>query len=81
MKVYITKYALTSGILVRELIEQKENYVRVQEDNGLNGWNMYHGRDWHLDEQSAKDRAEEMRVAKIASLRKSIAKLEKVTFA
>ena len=39
-----------------------------------------HGKDWHRTPESALARAEEMRKAKIASLKKSIAKLEAMTF-
>ena len=38
------------------------------------------GKDWHRTKESAVKRAENMRAAKIASMRKSIAKLEKMTW-
>jgi hypothetical protein len=39
------------------------------------------GRQWHRTQESALARAESMRKAKIASLRKSIARLEALSFA
>jgi len=76
--VWITKYALTSGI---------DKVVATVLDTGMVtygniGWrHQYaHGKDWHRTPESAIARAEEMRTAKIASLKKSIAKLEKMVF-
>ena len=40
----------------------------------------FHGKDWHRTEQDAIARAEQMRAAKIASLKKSITKFEKMKF-
>lgn len=78
MKVWITKYALSSGISEQEADEQDGDYIWVGSGPALR--QMFTKGEWHLDEHSAKTRAEEMRVAKIASLRKSIAKLEKLKF-
>ena len=39
-----------------------------------------HGNDWHRTEADAVARAEQMRVKKIASLEKQIAKLKKLSF-
>lgn len=82
MRVWITKYALTAGICERDVRELAEDgrHVFVSEDGALNGWAMYHGNDWHETREDAVACAEEMRTAKIASLKKSIAKLEKLTF-
>ena len=79
MKVWITKYALFSGI--RE-IEAEDRGRGLISDAPMNPRfiSHYSGREWHCTEAAAKVRAEEMRVAKIASLRKQIAKLEKLTF-
>jgi uncharacterized protein (DUF2336 family) len=81
--IFVTKYALTSGILQRPLDHcdrENERYVWVKDANALNGSMMFAGHDWHRDEASAKARAEEMRKSKIASLRKQLAALEKLTF-
>ena len=81
MKAWITKYALTVGI------QEVEGKVS---DIGGGGMFCYgnvgygnqtaHGEDWHKTREAAVKRAEKMRVAKIAALRKSIAKLEKMTW-
>jgi hypothetical protein len=80
MKVWITKYALTIGIesMDGEVSEQAPSMFCP--DN--RAWSYFHGegREWHRTEAAAIARAEEMRVAKIASLRKSITKLEKLSF-
>lgn len=77
---YITKYALTSGI---EAIEV-EDCFDISQDMVAATKNKYracyHGKDWHRTKEEASARAEEMRIAKIASHRKSIAKLEKLRF-
>lgn len=78
MKVFITKYALSNGIT--------ENDAETTQTNGMimvkfNNYNQYfHKPDWHLTIDEAKAQAEKMRVAKIKSLNKSIAKLESLTF-
>lgn len=40
----------------------------------------FHGNEWHRTREEAVARAEQMRAAKIASLKKQIAKLEKLSF-
>lgn len=81
MKYYISKYALSVGI------EEFDLPVEPNERGGV--WFLEHSpyrchsysrNEWHLDYPSAAARAEQMRVAKIASLKKQIAKLEKLTF-
>lgn len=79
MSYFITKYALTEGI---RIIDNDSYGV----DGGML-WNnrdgyYFHGegKEWHRTKESAVKRAEEMRLAKIASLKKSIAKLEKLKF-
>lgn len=79
MKAWITKYALTAGIQV----------VDAQVSSGAPGMVSYllegdrfkrfaHGKEWWHTEEDAISRAEAMRQAKIASLNKQIAKLEKM---
>jgi len=81
---WITKYALTSGI----------QQVTANDPAGSGFPEMliverptcfpqhYHGdgREWHRTRESAVTRAEVVRKAKIASLQKQIAKLEKLSF-
>ncbi len=84
MKVYVTKYALTAGILEKEAepATATEGGILVR-GNKTRSWSAdeyYHGRDWHTDREAAVLRAQEMRNAKIASVKKQLAKLEAMTF-
>ena len=75
---WVTKYALTCGIKQMEV----EDWHDARPGMVLNTKTIttYHVPDWHRTEAEAKARAEEMRAAKIASLRKQIAKLEAMEF-
>lgn len=76
MQVFLTKYALTQGILeVEAEATTGLDVIRVK----MGGYsNYYHKNDWHLTREEALLRAEQMRQTRIASLKKSIAKLEKL---
>lgn len=80
-KVFITRYALTSGIkevkteIHKSTFKDCPNYVR---DNAYSFY--YIGKDAFLDKSEALNKAEDMRKKKIASLRKQIEKLEKLSF-
>lgn len=81
IKAWVTKYALTTGIDLVDAEHSPECSMIRYGDLGYT-WCHAHGegKEWHRTPESALARAEEMRAAKIASLRKSIAKLEKMTF-
>ena len=66
MKVWITKYALTRGIIETENLN---NCYSGKEYSWI-----------HYDKNSAIQKAEEMRQKKIASLKKQIEKLERMRF-
>lgn len=76
MKAYVTKYALSKGILAIN--------GEVFADGKAIKWGRYfnsaHGNDWHRALVDAQQRANEMRLAKIEALKKQIVKLEKMTF-
>ncbi len=77
---WVTKYALTSGIQkVTAEYGSGDNMISVKSAHGW-GVEFFHGLDWHHDEASALDRSETMRMKKISSLRKQLAKLEAMTF-
>lgn len=78
---WITKYALTTGI-VRSKVDCDNRYPSMVVQRGDNGLLDFHGegKDWHKTREGAIDRAEKMRKAKIESLKKQIAKLEKLRF-
>lgn len=75
MKAYITKYALTKGIIELDDPDFYENYIVISNIEPL-----INPVDWFRTKQEAINCAEEMRVNKIASLRKKIAKLESMKF-
>lgn len=80
MKVWITKYALTKGIIEVDGELISSDFVSIL-NRGLSlptHW-FYKG-DWHSDKQSAIKKAEEMRQKKIESLKKQIKKLEEMSF-
>ena len=69
MKVWITKYALTKGIIEADGELTSSESVNIL-NRGLSlptHW-FYKG-DWHSDKQSAIKKAEEMRQKKIESLK------------
>jgi hypothetical protein len=75
MKIYVTKYALTAGI--------KEHEAEISSSGGayVNGlYGGFFGNDFWDNEEEAKKHANVMRLKKIASLKKQIEKLEKLTF-
>lgn len=77
--VFITKYALTKGIEERtSTIHSDLNRATIK---GRYRWIFFFGNEWHRTREAAVARAEEMRKAKIASHERSIAKLQKLTFA
>lgn len=78
MKVWITKYALTSGILEREAEVCTDSTISVKGTGYCTV--CFHGNEWHKSRESAIAKAEEMRKKKIASLKKQIEKLEKMEF-
>lgn len=79
MKVWITKYALTSGIFeVDAETCTSPSLMVVRKPGELTAY--FHANDWHKSKEDAIARAEEMRAKKIASLRKIIAKLEAMSF-
>lgn len=75
--IWITKYALTSGI---EKVEAEISASGETAFWGPFGSAYGEGKNWHRTEEEAKIRAEEMRKRKIASLKKSLVKLEKAGF-
>ena len=80
-KVFITKYALTSGIKEMELEIVKSNFSNSQDYVREGSWTFFYiGKDVFLDKSEAVKTAEKMRKKKIASLRKQIEKLEKLSF-
>jgi hypothetical protein len=80
VKVFITKYALTTGIYVAEAEWDKDspNMVVVRKPGELTTY--FHGMDWHRDWESAERDAYEKVDRAIKSARKKIEKLDRITF-
>lgn len=77
MKVWITKYALTQGIMESEGEPVADSTSRMLVCLGNR---YFHNMEWHASKESAIDQAEEMRKRKLVSHLKSIKKLEKLRF-
>lgn len=77
MKVWITKYALTKGIIEKEVRDCGDGMV---EDKSTHFPTYYHNGEWYSDKNYAIFRAQEMRKKKISSLKKQIDKLEDMKF-
>jgi hypothetical protein len=78
---WVTKFALTDGILTVEAELDKdisETMIAYQRTGYMRDY--AHGKDWHRTPEAALARAEEMRVAKIAAVRKQLKKLEDMVF-
>jgi hypothetical protein len=78
---YVTKYALTDGIIkvyAEHCVSVSDKMIAFPA--GAHSQNYIHGNDWHFTEGDALAKAEEMRQKKIASLKKQIARLEKLEF-
>jgi hypothetical protein len=79
MKVFITKYALTKGILEFDDAEicNSSGMIKISE---LGGNGYFFDKEWHRDKESAIAKAEEMRLKSIKSHEKAILKLQKMRF-
>lgn len=81
-KVWITRYALTNGIYEIDVEPPSAGSAGMIVDRS-NGYEQpFHGegKDWHRTKMSAVSQARAMRKKKIASLEKTIARLERLTF-
>lgn len=79
MKVWISKYALTTGLFEMEVHHMSEDGDSVYGNDMLQAFHK-EGKDWHKTKEEAILRAEELRKKKIESLQKQLKKLEKMTF-
>lgn len=82
MKVFITKYALTTGIQEVEAYKSHTaGSMLYRPDPKYPYHTVYLGTgEWHLNKQDAIKAAEAQRAKKIASLKKQIEKLQKLNF-
>lgn len=81
MKVWISKYALTNGVLeIEARVCDNVSPDMIEDINEKYHYYHYEGRDWHRTRESALTKAEQMRKKKIASLETQIEKLRKLRF-
>lgn len=79
MRVWITKYALTSGIEQKEVDHSSYGDSTVRGMGGR-GPIFYRRGEWHESLDSAQRKAEQMREKRIAALEKQLAKLRALAF-
>ncbi len=79
MKAYITKYALTSGILEKdvEICEGFPKMVRVLKNSYSEN---YHKPFWYESREEAVEHAEKIRVKKLLSIEKEVKKIKGLKF-
>lgn len=87
--VYVTKWALTRGILVWETADPVTGKAhdwrglgicaRGGQEGSLTGDALY-GSEWHVTRETAVNQARLMRVRKIASLERALAKMKVLRF-
>lgn len=79
-KVFITKYALTKGILEKEaeICDYGYEYEIAYVIGKFSSYSL--GKEAFRTREQAMERAEKMRLKKIASLKKQIEALEKMKF-
>ena len=77
MKVWITKYCLTQGIL-EKVVDDCGNGMVADRSSGFSEY--YHVPFWHRSKELAINHAEELRLKKITSVKKQLKRLEKLHF-
>jgi len=83
MKVWITKYALTNGIIEvdGDISTCSTKLFTYRHGAGTFMQSAYgEGKEWHRTREEAVVRAEEMRITKLKSLDKSIKKISSIKF-
>lgn len=76
-KIFVTKYALSSGIFECEAEIEGGMATYRGEDTYKE---YFHGKNWHSSLEAAVERAEEMRIKKLKSLDKQMKKISAIDF-
>jgi len=79
-KVFITKYALTSGIMECEMDVKMETKSCYGKPEGFAFATGFYGTDFHLTKEDAIKDCEKRKEKKILSLEKQIVKIKKLSF-
>lgn len=80
--VWVTKYALTSGIFevdARHCLETSDKMIEVKGEGAFSTAH-YHKPDWHTSREDAVARACEMRDKKVSSMEKKLKRLRDMEF-
>jgi hypothetical protein len=77
---WVSKYALTEGVRAHRVKTCGSDMVNLLKPDGSSGWGYLHKGDWHLTKDAADQKAEQMRLRKIASVKKQLARLEALSF-
>jgi hypothetical protein len=82
MKIWATKYALTTGIKEYDVEDCGNGMVKTPGSFSTGGGLYFHGEgvEWHRTLFNAKIHAETMRNKKIATLKKQMLKISKLKF-
>lgn len=82
MKLFFSKYALSTGIIEADGVIHEGSCagMATTKENGHTSHYHGEGREWHRTRDEAMKRAEIMRKQKIESLKRSIRKLEALKF-
>ena len=81
MKIWNTKYCLTTGITTHDAKECGDGMVSFKYDgNSMATYLHGEGVQWHKTEDQAAIRAEAVKVNKTSSLHKQLERLSKLTF-
>ena len=79
-QIWVTKYALTSGVFAIDAEILNNGEMAKFKRRGATFSEFAHGKDFHLDETSARERFYEMRKKKQESLVKQKTKIDNLTF-
>lgn len=79
MRVWITTYALSKGVIEAEaeVVQTGKDLIRIAQGKQ---WAYYWPPNWHTTREAAIERAKKMRLNKLTSLDKQRAKLLEMTF-
>ncbi len=79
-KIYVTKYALTTGIFSIDADVSEDGKMALYKQSGSRFTEFAHGNEFHLTKEGALSRAEEMRIRKLQSLDKKVKQLSAMKF-
>ena len=79
-KVYITKYALTTGLMEADMELLNDGKHCHGKPSGYHYNTSFFGNDFHLSKEDALKDCEKRRITKIKSLEKNIEKLKVLKF-